>query len=160
MNYCPATPLKPARDLTKGRAGCTRMEMEEGQISNQTHYYKHLRLGNSWEVSGDPGGRCRQKTFRWIVRYVLGSLRMAVTRFRVSTSIWSALLYSEGSTSSLPAEPSPLSRRSRMAFNRVTVTSRFFANSSSLASLPRVPLPALMSVISWLAFAMVWLALS
>jgi len=29
------------------------METEEWQISNQTHYYKRLRLGNWWEVSGD-----------------------------------------------------------------------------------------------------------
>src|ERR1017187_3612385 len=31
------------------------METEEWQIPNQKHYYKRLRLGNSWEASGDLG---------------------------------------------------------------------------------------------------------
>src|ERR1019366_2730200 len=31
------------------------METEEWQIPNQKHYYKRLRLGNSWEVSSDLG---------------------------------------------------------------------------------------------------------
>src|SRR6516225_3561277 len=53
-----------------------------------------------------------QNNFKWMVRYFLGSLRTAAIRFRVSTNIWSALLYSEGSTRNLPAVPSPLSRRS------------------------------------------------
>jgi len=31
------------------------METEEWQISNHTHYYKQLRLRNSWGVSSDLG---------------------------------------------------------------------------------------------------------
>jgi len=61
MNCRPATLWQPAQDITKGTAGCTWKEMEERQISNQTHYYNPLRLGNSWEVSSDLGGLVASK---------------------------------------------------------------------------------------------------
>ena len=55
--------------------------------------------------------------------------------------------------------PSPLSSRSAMLFRRVMVLSILFASASSFASLPRVPLPALIPPISSLVWATALLAL-
>src|ERR1019366_423633 len=85
-----------------------------------------------------------QKTFTWNVRYLLGFSRIALTSSRVSTSIWLLLLYRAGSLNSIPAEPSPFSRRSESAARLLIVVCSLAANSWSCVILPSAPLPALM----------------
>src|SRR5271157_198420 len=74
MIFRPAT-LDSSRGTLR-RVGLVAPEWrrKQGQISNQTHYYKRLRLGNSWEVSSDLGGSSASEDFQVDRQVLLGIL--------------------------------------------------------------------------------------
>jgi hypothetical protein len=77
--------MAPLQTMAEGSKVSTVCVLGRGERKNSTrkHYYKASQAVK-FVVRERPARN--QKSFRWIVRYFLGSLRIAVIRLRVSTS--------------------------------------------------------------------------